>query len=379
MAAGTTAPTTMGASVLTAERVVEHRRVPVPALGADGVLVRVLATGICGSDLSTYRGLHPYKRPPVVLGHEFCGRVEALGQDGGAAAGVSVGDLVCSSAYRPCGDCAPCRAGTTNLCQARDNLSHRGWDGSFAEYVLLRPGMVFRLPDDLDHELGALVEPLSIGLHAVRRAVGGRAAVAGPPVPPGSPAAPGAAVAAGASLTVLGGGSIGLACALAARRLGFDPIACVDLGPRKGELARAVGVDHYADARRGDAAKAVLAALPGGGDVTVVASGHPTALADAAGITRPGGQVVVVTYFDGPQELDWNALVGAELTVRTSALSTAADFTEVIGWLTRGEVDPSPLVTHRFPLRAAADALAALDSGAGEVGKVILRARTEDG
>jgi threonine dehydrogenase-like Zn-dependent dehydrogenase len=346
-------PATMDAAVLTDLRVIEHRSVPVPVPGEDELLVRVSASGICGSDLSSYRGVHPYKRPPVVLGHEFCGHVVATGP---RVEGFAVGDLVCSAAFSSCGDCAACRRGGTNLCRARRNLCHLGWEGSFAEYVLLRPDMTFLLPPGLDREAGALVEPLSIGLHAMRLADRGRLS----------------------SVTVLGSGNIGLSCTIAAMRLGFGPVVCVDLGPDKGKSAAALGVFGYVDAAARDLRSGVTDLLPGGSDVTVIASGHPGVVADAVAVTRPGGQVVVVSYFDGPQELDWNALVSAELTVRFSALSTAADFEEVIGWLAAGELDPVPLVTHRFPLREAAAAMDTMDRSNGTVGKVMLRIDEED-
>ncbi|MFJ7900010.1 zinc-binding dehydrogenase [Streptomyces sp. NPDC096198] len=349
---GPVAHPVMNAAVLTADRTMEYREVPVPEAGPGELLVRVAASGICGSDLSAYRGLHPYKKAPVVLGHEFCGRVVATGP---GVDRFSAGDLVCSSAYASCDTCPPCRTGATHLCRNRTNLSHLGWEGSFAELVLLRENMTYRLPAGLDHEAGAMVEPLSIGLHAMRLAD----ATGGPAV------------------TVLGTGTIGLACVVAARRLGFGPVHCVDRGPGKGDLARSVGADGYVDVDQEELRPGSAALTPGGSDITVIASGHPGVVTDAAAITRPGGQVIVVSYFGGPQDVDWNSLVSAELTVRFSALSTAADFEEVIGWLDRGEVDPVSLVTHRFPLHDAAAAMHLMDEAAGTVGKILLQVDRE--
>ncbi|MEU1671170.1 alcohol dehydrogenase catalytic domain-containing protein [Streptomyces roseifaciens] len=345
---------TMNAAVLTADRTMEHRQVPVPEPGPGELLVRVAVSGICGSDLSAYRGLHPYKKAPVVLGHEFCGKVVGTGP---GVTRFAVGDLVCSSAYASCDACPPCRTGATHLCRHRTNLSHLGWEGSFADFVLLRENMTYRLPAGLGHEAGAMVEPLSIGLHAMRLAD-----------PSGGPV-----------VTVLGTGTIGLACVVAARRLGFGPVHCADLGPAKGELARSVGAEGYVDVAQEELRSGAAALAPGGSDVTVIASGHPGVVADAAAVTRPGGQVIVVSYFGGPQDVDWNALVSAELTLRFSALSTSADFEEVIGWLGRGEIDPVPLVTHRFPLRDAATALRLMDRADGTVGKILLQVNRESG
>ncbi|MEW2116607.1 alcohol dehydrogenase catalytic domain-containing protein [Streptomyces sp. NPDC005474] len=330
----------MNSAVLTEYGRIEYRSTPVPAADQEELLVRVLATGVCGSDLATYRGAHPYKTAPVVLGHELCGVVER------AAGGFAVGDLVCAAAYAHCESCEPCAQGLTNLCRDKRNLCHLGWEGSFAEYVTLRPHMTFALPPGLDPELGALVEPLSIGLHAIR--------LAGP--------------ARGRTMRVIGSGSIGLSCLIAARRLGFTRITCTDVGQEKGERALALGADAYAD---------VLAPAgpPAEADVVVVAAGHPDALDEAVGAVRAGGTVIVVSFFDGPVPLAANALVGREVTVIGSSLSTAADFRTVISWLAAGEIDPRPMVTHRFALADTAEAMSLMAEGKPTTGKIILTPR----
>ncbi|WP_030106141.1 zinc-dependent alcohol dehydrogenase [Actinoalloteichus caeruleus] len=341
---------TMRAAVLDGVRSIRNRRVPIPAMGPAELLVRVLASGVCGSDLAAYRGTHPYKTAPVVLGHELCGVVEQVGAQ---VTGFAPGDLVCSAAFSPCDRCAACRGGAAHLCSDRANLSHRGWEGSLAEYVVLRENMTFRLAEHVDPVAGALVEPLTIGRHAVGLAR---------PDP---------------SVAVLGSGSIGLACVLAVRRSWRATVTCVDLGPAKGRLARAVGADRYVDAAEEDQAEVAERAGPAG--VTFVASGHPGVLDQAAAMTRPGGQVVVVSYFPGPAAVDANALVGRELTVTGSALSTPEDFAEVIGWVERGLVDPRALVTHTVELAEAAEAFALADRADGTVGKVVIRTGTREG
>jgi 2-desacetyl-2-hydroxyethyl bacteriochlorophyllide A dehydrogenase len=335
------------AAMLTERGSIGLHRVSTPRIGPLDVLVRVLATGICGSDLATYRGSHPYKRPPVVLGHELCGVVKQVGAE---VADLRPGALVCSAAFSPCDSCAQCARGATNLCPDRENLCHLGWDGSFAELVVLRRNMVFELPDGIDPEVGAMAEPLSIAAHAAR--------LAGP--------------LAGRSVAVIGAGGIGLCCALVARRHGAASVVCTDLGSAKEELTRHAGATAYVDGLEGGPRDGVLAALPDGADVTFVASGHTGALDQAAGVTALGGTVVVVSYFDRPHEFSANPLVSAELSVRFSALSTAEDFREVIGWLAKGELDPTPLISHRYQLAEAAAAMEALATQRG-VGKVMMR------
>ncbi len=345
------------AAVLTAVRTIEERAVSVPSPGPHEILVRVAASGVCGSDLSTYRGTHPYKHAPVVLGHELCGTVVELGEQ---VTHVRPGDLVCSAAYSPCEVCDACLRGDPHLCSDRRNLSHLDWDGSFAQHVLLHANMTFRLAGHVHPEAGAMAEPLSIALHAVRLGLAAR----------GERGEPGLG-----DVAILGAGGIGLCCALAARRLGARTIACVDLGPAKARLAEAAGADRYLDAADGGAAKALRSAWPDGADVTVVASGHPGALDDACAMTRKGGRVVVVSYFDRPQSVSVNPFVAGELTVRFSHLSTPRDFAEVTGWLADGSLDPRPLITHRFPLSRTDEALRLIDSPQGTVGKIMIHAQ----
>src|ERR1041384_306069 len=244
------------AALLSAERTIETRMLPTPEIGGRDVLVRVLATGICGSDLATYRGTHPYKTAPVVLGHELCGVVEAVGSQ---VHDLTPGVRVCSAAFSSCDSCDACLSGNTNLCQARENLCHKGWDGSFAEYVVLRRNMVFPLPGELHPEAGAMVEPLSIALHAAR--------LPGPLTD--------------RTVAVIGSGSIGLSCSLMARQLGARSVVCADLGPHKAELTARAGAGAYVDAAAEPVVEGVRTHLPGGADVTFVASGHRGVLDDA--------------------------------------------------------------------------------------------------
>ncbi|MFM9443301.1 zinc-binding dehydrogenase [Streptomyces acidiscabies] len=351
---------TMRAGLLTAPRVLDpHARLDVPEPGPGELLVRVLASGICGSDLAAWRGTHPYKVAPVVLGHEFCGEVTRVGGELGADDGeFTVGDLVCSAAFSPCDTCAECRRGSPHLCTDRRNLSHEGWQGSFAQYVLLRRNMTHRLPPDTDPVAGALVEPLSIGLHAVRLAGAG----------------------AGRTVAVLGSGTIGLSCLLAARRVGFGPAVCVDAGPAKARLAEAAGAVGYVDARTGspspaEAGELIVRQLGGERpEVVFVSAGYPGVLDQAVAAVRPGGTVVVVSYFEGPVLTDLNALVGREARVLFSSLSVPDDFRQVISWLADGTLDPLPLVTHHFPLDDIEEAMSVLDRPpAAATGKVMLR------
>ncbi|MCC2314017.1 zinc-dependent alcohol dehydrogenase [Cellulomonas xiejunii] len=336
------------AQLLSAVRTLEPTELYLGPLGADELLVEVRATGVCGSDRAAFLGTHPYKSAPCVLGHELSGVVV---QAGSAVREVAVGDSVASAASAHCGRCTECARGAANLCANKTSLSHGGWHGSFAERVVLRERMIVRLPDGLTAEAGALVEPLAIGVHA--------AALVGDRRPH--------------NVVVLGCGTIGLATLMAARAGGAQHVLCVDRGAVKGDLARRAGASAYVDSRAvPSVVRAVLDAVAGPVDVTFVAAGYEGVVDDAVAVTRPGGAVVLVSYFDGAPQVDLNAVVARGITVVGSALCTVTDLARAVASLVDGEVDPTVLITHKFPLDQAQVALELMVADGETVGKIML-------
>lgn len=346
---------TTRAQLLSAVTVLEPTELTLDPLAADELLVEVRATGVCGSDRAAFLGTHPYKAAPCVLGHELSGVVVQAGSE---VREVAVGDSVASAAFAHCGGCAECARGTVGLCVDKTSLSHAGWHGSFAERVVLRERMVVRLPDGLSAEAGALVEPLAIGVHA--------AALVGDRRP--------------RSVVVLGSGTIGLATLVAARAVGAQHVVCVDRGAVKGDLAVRTGASAYVDSRaQPSTVRAVLDAAEGPVDVTFVAAGYDGVLDDAVAVTRPGGAVVLVSYFEGTPRVDLNAVVARGIAVIGSSLCDPTDLARAVASLVDGEVDPTVLITHRFPLDQAQEALELMVAHGETVGKVMLTPGGERG
>jgi len=342
----------MKAAVLARRHVIELRDLEPPEIDRSEVLVRVEAVGVCGSDVAVFNGCHPYKRPPIVLGHELCGRIERVGAD---VKSLAPGDRVCSMSYAPCMGCVACQRGESQLCEAKRALSHAGWQGAFAEKVVLDEGMVFELPDEVVAEAGALVEPLSIGLHAVDLAGSDLQRVA-----------------------ILGSGSIGLASLVAACQRGAERVVTTDLGPDKRRRALRLGATAYVDAEEPSLVERVVSALGGSADAVVVAVGAPGVVDDAVRIAKRGGTVVIVGYFDGAVSVDLNACVQREVSLRSSCLSNGEDFREVISWLAQGSFDAHDLISHRFRLLEAQSAVELVASGEGGVAKVMLQLDAAD-
>lgn len=339
---------TMQAVVLTAPREMHTRDLPIPSVGPDEMRVKVIAAGICGSDLAVYRDTHPYKSPPIVLGHELSGIVEEVGA---AVTRFEPGSRICAASFSHCDRCLACARGEVHLCEDKAALNHAGWHGSFAEHVVLKENMVFSLPSQVDWLVGALVEPLSIGLHAVRIAERGL----------------------GRTMVILGSGNIGLACLISARVLGFQ-VVCVDIRRSAGDAAQALGADAFVDASRQPVVVAIKEALGGRhADAVVIATDYQGAAEDAAAMVVRGGLVVAVSYFYGEKSVPLNAVVGNELTFAGSALSSSQDIEDVIKWLDADLIDPRPIIAHTPLLKETAAAMRVMDEATARVGKTVIR------
>jgi L-iditol 2-dehydrogenase len=319
---------------------IEVREAPVPSPGPGEVLLRVRACGICGSDLHFYRGELPMP-PTVSPGHEFAGEVVEVG-DG--VEGFGPGRRVVAEPLRVCRRCSHCRTGNHQLCPRRVLLGTFA-PGGLAEYVCVPDYTLYPLPDALDFELGALVEPLAVvvhGLHLVDLAFGDRVAI-------------------------LGCGTIGVMTALAARALGAAEIAVTYRYEHQARAALAAG------ATRAVPANDVSSLSTEKPDVVVeTVGGHADTLGQAVGLVRPGGRVSILGLFTGPVQV--NALAMMLNEVRTAGAITycrSRRLTDFEAALRIIEADPERargIITHRFPLSDAAEAFAtAADKSSGSL------------
>lgn len=243
------------------------REVATPVAGPGEVLVRVLAAGICGSDRHMFKGEYPTGRP-VTLGHEFCGRVEAVGI---GTSGFAGGELVTVDPNIACGTCPACRAGRPNLC---DNLLAIGVfrDGGFADFVAVPAQQAFVLPDGLDPVHGAFSEPLACCLHGLDVAR----------IVPGS------------RVAVLGGGVIGLLMVQLARLAGAGEIVLVTRQATRRALALELGATVAIDPAAGDVVAAVRSYSSGRGvDVVLECAGVPETLQQGLCMLARGGALVL--------------------------------------------------------------------------------------
>lgn len=292
--------------------------------------------GICGSDVHEYlvgpETIPAPGRPhpitgevlPVVLGHEFAGRVVEVGDGVG---GVAVGDAVAVEPIIRDTTCPACRAGDYNHCPQLGFHGLSGGGGGLAELTVVPDYMVHRLPDGVSTEVGALVEPLAVGWHAVRRSG----------LEPGQTA------------VVVGAGPIGLVTLLALRAAGAASVTMVEVAAARKERAAAMGADLVLDPTVDDVVATVRDATGGGADVTFDAAGHNETLALALGTVRHYGNVVNIALWEHPAEIDMFGFLFTEANL-TSSCAYANDHADVIAAIGSGAVQPAPLISERIAL-----------------------------
>ncbi|HEX4691839.1 MAG TPA: NAD(P)-dependent alcohol dehydrogenase [Solirubrobacteraceae bacterium] len=313
---------------------------PMPEPGPREVLVEVTSVGVCGSDVHYYEhgriGSHVV-RAPLVLGHESAGRVVALGE---GASKHAEGDRVTLEPGVPCGRCRECRAGRYNLCPDVVFFGTPPVDGAFARYVTIHEDFAFALPESLSDDVGALMEPLSVGIWACRKA----------------------GVSAGDRVLVTGAGPIGLLAMQVALAFGATQVEISDVNERRLELARRTGATRALRAGEDEPAEA---------DALIECSGHPGALQAGIAALRPAGTAVLVGMGPGESgEVPLALIQGRELWV-TGTFRYANTYPTAIALAATGRVDLDAIITGHFGLEDTETALRAGRDDPGSVKPVV--------
>ncbi|GAA5013855.1 alcohol dehydrogenase catalytic domain-containing protein [Actinopolymorpha pittospori] len=302
-------------------RIVETEE-PCPA--SDEVLVRMRAVGICGSDRHAFQGHHPFRRPPVVLGHEGAGLVAQVAPGGR----LRVGDRVAIMPVLSCWDCRLCEVGLSHLCPHK-RVPGVGWQGLLTEYVVAPERVLFPLADDISYGEGAMVEPVAVAWHTNQ--VGG--------------------VVFGDSLAVLGAGAIGTLVACVARLRGVGTLVVSDLVDARLRRVQELTGASVVNPSRADVVREARGLAGGEGfDVVVLASGHPSCMDEALALCRPRGTIVVLPMFEGPVMVNLNPAVLGEAVIRGSTIYTPADFRAAVDVVNRRVLDVRPLLAEPLPL-----------------------------
>ena len=343
---------TMQAAVMYGIEDVRVEQVPKPQITSpDQALVKVGAVGICGSDLHYYQ--HGYigdfvVTEPLILGHEAAGQVVEVGEQ---VTQLQSGDRVAIEPGRTCQRCEYCKSGRYNLCRDVIFLATPPVDGAFCEYLAWPADFLFKLPDNMSLADGAMMEPLSVGMHAARLA----------------------GVKAGDTVAVLGAGPIGLTALQAARVHGATTVIVSDVIPRRLQTAEKLGATNVLNAAEVDVVEAIMDLTGGRGvDVAFECVGLAPTVAQALKVARAGGKVQLVGM--GPATIDdfpiWDILA-KELSV-SGLFRYANCYPPSIAVTASGQVDVKSLVTHRFPLEETPPAMQWVIDHKDEVIKAVI-------
>jgi L-iditol 2-dehydrogenase len=319
----------MKALLLTDYRRLELADLPQPEIGPEDVLVRVAACGVCGSDVHGFDGSTGRRIPPLVMGHEAAGVVEAVGRD---VARFKPGDRVTFDSTVSCGECDYCRSGRVNLCDRREVLGVSCGDyrraGAFAEFVAVPERIVYRLPDAVLFEHAALIEPVSVAVHAVS-------------ITP---------LGANDQVAVIGSGMIGLLVIQALRHAGCKQIIAVDVDDDRLALAKKLGASVTINGKTGDAAAKILDATDGrGADAALEVVGTTATIATAIHGLRRAGAVTLVGNVSPTAEIPLQIIVNREITLRGSCASNG-EYQQCIELMASGAIDVKPLISACAPL-----------------------------
>jgi L-iditol 2-dehydrogenase len=326
---------------------IEVKEVEEQQLHANEVVIKVKAAGICGSDIHTYKGLHPFRKPPVIIGHEVAGEIVKVGE---AVKKFKVGDRVTVEPQTGCGSCEYCLTGKINYCEHRGAPGVRGWYGTMAEYFVAPENCVFKLPDNIDMFQGVLIEPLAVGVHAVRKAD----------------------VQLGEKVAILGAGPIGLLTLACVKAAGATTILVTDVMDYCLESARKLGATHTLNITDRPNWVDEIKGQIGSFDKVLVAVGVPGIINQALGLLRKGGRVVTIAMFHDDQSFDIANLQGSEKEIVGCMTYTREDTLAAIELIANGYVDTNVIITHKLPYTQAAEGFRMVDKKEDSSIKVLI-------
>lgn len=325
------------------ELVIEDRPLPVPA--ANEVRVKIKLAGICGSDSHIYRGHNPFAHYPRVIGHEFFGTIDAVGDNVDAA---RIGERVSVDPVISCGHCYPCSVGKPNVCASLVVLGvHR--DGGFSQYAVVPAKNAFAIPATISDRHAVMVEPFTIAAN-----------VTGQVNPDENDVA-----------LVYGAGPMGLTTVQVLKGVyNVRQVIVADRLDERLEMAKNSGADWVIN-NSGQSVADLLAEKGIKPTLIVDAACHPAILQEAINLASPAARIVIMGFSSEPGEITQQGITGKELSIFSSRLN-AHKFPIVIDWLTKGLIDPEKLITHSFDYQQIERAITVFEKDQRQCCKVLL-------
>lgn len=339
----------MQQAVMTEPGKIEFRDISVPEIKEGQVLVEIVRIGICGSDIHVYHGKHPYTSYPVVQGHEVSGRIKKIGP---GVSGLEVEDKVTIQPQVVCGECYPCTHGRYNIC---DNLKVIGFQttGMASEYFAIDAEKVLKLPDNINYDQGAMIEPSAVAVHALDRAEEGVK---------------------GKKILVLGAGPIGNLVAQTAKGMGAKSVMITDLSDYRLNIARECGIDYCVNSSIQDLETVVKEKFGTRekADLILECVGINATIDQAIEVARKGTDIIVVGVFGDKPTIDLGLIQDRELRLIGTLMYQENDYKKAIELIKADKINLDPLISVHFNFNDYLKAYQYIEEKRDKVMKVII-------
>jgi L-iditol 2-dehydrogenase len=340
-------------AVMTEPGKIEFRDVEKPTTGDEQVLIEMKRIGVCGSDIHVFHGMHPYTSYPVVQGHEVSGVIAEVGS---RVEDLVVGDKVTFTPQVTCGQCYPCRHGMYHICESLKVMGFQT-GGAAQEFFAVDADKVLKVPDHVSLDQAAMVEPVSVAVHALSRA--------GEDLQ-------------GKKVLVLGAGTIGNLVAQVAKASGASAVMITDISDYKVEKAKACGIDYVVNSREEDLTQAILRDFgPDRADLILECVGVQDTITQAVENARKGTTIVVVGVFGQKPVVDLGLVQDRELGLVGTLMYQKRDYERAIELVAGGKLCLDQMITHRFPFKEYLEAYEMIEASGGQYMKVMIDLKVE--
>lgn len=330
---------------LAAKQTITRADVPEPKAEKGQVVVKILRSGICGSDIHAYFNKHPFIQLPVVPGHEFAGTVDEIGE---AVTGLNVGDRVTVMPQLYCGECRNCKIGRYNICTSLKVMGC-GAPGSYQEKLAVPAELVLKLPDDMSFDQGTMLEPIAVGIGACKR-TGVK----------------------GKRVLVLGAGTIGNLTAQAAKAMGAESVMITDKIDWRLEQAKKCSIEHTVNVDKSDLAAEIKKVWGDDGADLIIECIGVNVVDEAIHLARKGTDIVIVGVFSEPCTINMGLIQDKEVNLIGSLMYIEQDWHDAIKFVSDKSVVLEPLISKHFPLEKLPEAYEYAVANMGSSLKVLI-------
>lgn len=333
--------------VMTKPGEIEFREAEIPQIDKNQVLVKIMKIGICGSDIHVYHGTHPFTDYPVTQGHEVSGKIAELGE---AVEGLKIGQKVTIEPQFYCGECYPCTHGKYNLCEELKVIGFQA-EGTASEYFAVDASKITPLPDNLTYSEGAMIEPLAVTVHAVKKA----------------------GDVTGKNIAVIGAGPIGILLCQSLKAMGAAKVMATDVSDYRLALAKECGTDEVYNTKNLDFGSCLVECFgKDKADVIYDCAGNDITMGQAIKYARKGSMIVLVAVYAGMANVDLASLNDKELDLNTTMMYRHEDYVDAIRLVSEGKIKLKPLMSRHFDLKDYKKAYEYIDDNQEKTMKVLI-------